>query len=151
MLQAIAGYDRDDLGSVNLPVPDYTTALNMGIYGCDRCYRHFYESRLPPEDETRRAFEAALQELTKLGALLEEVKLRELEDYDDCKVIISEAEFFAVHEKDLLERFQDYGANLRFRAAPAGSSGRSTTSRLNVSAPNWSLRCGRYLRAMTLW
>ena len=52
--------------------------------------------------------------------MLEEVKLRELEDYDDCKVIISEAEFFAVHEKDLLERFQDYGANLRFRAVPGG-------------------------------
>jgi aspartyl-tRNA(Asn)/glutamyl-tRNA(Gln) amidotransferase subunit A len=52
--------------------------------------------------------------------VLEEVKLRELEDYDDCKVIISEAEFFAVHEKDLLERFQDYGANLRCRAVPGG-------------------------------
>src|SRR4030095_14324342 len=52
--------------------------------------------------------------------VLEEVRLRELEDYDDCKVIIAEAEFFAVHEKDLLERFQDYGANLRFRAVPGG-------------------------------
>ena len=121
MLQAIAGYDPDDPGSANLPVPDYTAALNMGIHGMRiGVIRHFYESRLPPEDETRRAFETALQELTKLGAVLEEVKLRELQDYDDCKVIISEAEFFAVHEKDLLERFQDYGANLRFRAVPGG-------------------------------
>ena len=62
--------------------------------------RHFYEPHLPAEDEMRLAFEAALKELTKLGALLEDVKLRELEEYDDCKVIISEAEFFAVHEKD---------------------------------------------------
>jgi aspartyl-tRNA(Asn)/glutamyl-tRNA(Gln) amidotransferase subunit A len=100
MLQAIAGYDPDDPGSANLPVPDYTAALNMGIRGTRiGVIRHFYESHLPPEDETRRAFEAALQELTKLGAVLDEVKLRELEDYDDCKVIISEAEFFAVHEK----------------------------------------------------
>jgi aspartyl-tRNA(Asn)/glutamyl-tRNA(Gln) amidotransferase subunit A len=68
----------------------------------------------------RRAFEAALLELTKVGAVLEEVRLREPEDYDDCKVIISEAEFFAVHEKDLIERLQDYGANLRFRALPGG-------------------------------
>ena len=121
MLQAIAAYDPGDPGSANLPVPDYTTALNDGIRGMRiGVIRHFYESHLPPEDETRRAFETALQELTKLGALLEEVKLRELEDYDDCKVIISEAEFFAVHEKDLLERFQDYGANLRFRAVPGG-------------------------------
>ena len=121
MLQAIAAYDPGDPGSADLPVPDYTADLNMGIRGMRiGVIRHFYESHLPPEDETRRAFETALQELTKLGALLEEVKLRELEDYDDCKVIISEAEFFAVHEKDLLERFQDYGANLRFRAVPGG-------------------------------
>jgi aspartyl-tRNA(Asn)/glutamyl-tRNA(Gln) amidotransferase subunit A len=121
MLQAIAGYDPDDPGSANVPVPDYTAALNEGISGVRiGVIRHFYEPHLPPEDEMRRAFEAALLELTKVGAVLEEVRLRELEDYDDCKVIISEAEFFAVHEKDLIERLQDYGANLRFRALPGG-------------------------------
>jgi aspartyl-tRNA(Asn)/glutamyl-tRNA(Gln) amidotransferase subunit A len=121
MLQTIAGYDPDDPGSANVPVPDYTAALNDGIHGMRiGVIRHFYESHLPPEDEMRRAFEAALQELTKLGALLEDVKLRELEEYDDCKVIIAEAEFFAVHEKDLIERLEDYGANLRFRALPGG-------------------------------
>jgi aspartyl-tRNA(Asn)/glutamyl-tRNA(Gln) amidotransferase subunit A len=121
MLQAIAGYDSYDPGSANLPAADYTAALNGGMRGMRiGVIRHFYESHLPPEDETRRAFEAALQEFTKLGAVLEEVKLRELQEYDDCKVIIAEAEFFAVHEKDLLERFQDYGANLRFRAVPGG-------------------------------
>ncbi len=121
MLQAIAGYDPNDPGSANLPVPDYTTALNDGIRGVRiGVIRHFYEPHLPPEDETRRAFEAALQELTKLGAVFEDVKLRELEEYDDCKVIIAEAEFFAVHEKDLIERYEDYGANLRFRALPGG-------------------------------
>src|SRR5262249_18085072 len=77
MLQAIAGYDPDDPGSANLPVPDYTADLNTGIRGMRiGVIRHFYESRLPPEDETRRAFEATLLELTKLGAVLEEVKLR---------------------------------------------------------------------------
>jgi aspartyl-tRNA(Asn)/glutamyl-tRNA(Gln) amidotransferase subunit A len=35
-------------------------------------------------------------------------------------VIIAEAEFFAVHEKNLIERYQDFGANLRFRALPGG-------------------------------
>jgi aspartyl-tRNA(Asn)/glutamyl-tRNA(Gln) amidotransferase subunit A len=121
MLHAIAGYDPNDPGSANLPVPDYSAALNDGIRGLRiGVIRHFYEPHLPPEDETRRAFEAAWQELTKLGAVLEDVKLRELEEYDDCKVIIAEAEFFAVHEKDLIERYEDYGANLRFRALPGG-------------------------------
>ena len=121
MLHAIAGYDPNDPGSAIFRVPDYNAALNDGIHGLRiGVIRHFYEPHLPPEDETRRAFEAAWQELTKLGAVLEDVKLRELEEYDDCKVIIAEAEFFAVHEKDLIERYEDYGANLRFRALPGG-------------------------------
>jgi aspartyl-tRNA(Asn)/glutamyl-tRNA(Gln) amidotransferase subunit A len=121
MLQTVAGYDSDDPGSSNVPVPDFTAELNDGIRGMRiGVIRHFYEPHLPPEDEMRCAFEAALQELTKLGAVLEDVKLRDLEEYDDCKVIISEAEFFAVHEKDLIERLEDYGANLRFRALPGG-------------------------------
>lgn len=121
MLQAIAGYDSDDPGSANVSVPDYSAGLNGRINGMRiGVIRHFYEPHLPPEDEMRRAFEAALQELAKLGAVLEDVKLRELEEYDDCKVIIAEAELFAVHEKDLIERLQDYGANLRFRALPGG-------------------------------
>jgi aspartyl-tRNA(Asn)/glutamyl-tRNA(Gln) amidotransferase subunit A len=121
MLQAIAGYDPDDPGSADLTVPDYSAGLRETIDGMRiGVIRHFYESHLPAEDDTRLAFEAALQELAKLGALLEDVRLRELEEYDDCKVIISEAEFFAVHEKDLIERLEDYGANLRFRAIPGG-------------------------------
>jgi len=121
MLQTVAGYDSDDPGSSNVPVPDFTAELNDEIRGMRiGVIRHFYEPHLPPEDEMRRAFEAALQELTKLGAVLEDVKLRDLEEYDDCKLIISEAEFFAVHEKDLIEKLRDYGANLRFRALPGG-------------------------------
>ena len=121
MLQTIAGYDADDPGSANLPVPNYTVGLNDGIRGMRiGLIRHFYEPHLPREDEMRRAFEAALQELVRLGAVLEDVELRELEEYDDCKVIIAEAEFFAVHEKDLVEKLDAYGANLRFRALPGG-------------------------------
>ena len=63
MLQAIAGYDPDDPGSANVPVPDYTAALNEGISGMRiGVIRHFYEPHLPPEDEMWRAFEAALLE-----------------------------------------------------------------------------------------
>ena len=70
MLHAIAGYDPNDPGSANLRVPDYNAALNDGIHGLRiGVIRHFYEPHLPPEDETRRAFEAAWQELTKLGAV----------------------------------------------------------------------------------
>jgi len=42
MLQAIAGYDSDDPGSTNLPVPDYTAALTRGnSRNADRRYPSF--------------------------------------------------------------------------------------------------------------
>ena len=95
--------------------------------------RHFYEPHLPPEDETRRAFEAALQELTKLGAVLEEVRLRELEDYDDCKVIISEAEFLLSTKRICSKDFKITVPTCAFAPSPAGSSERSIISRRSVS------------------
>jgi aspartyl-tRNA(Asn)/glutamyl-tRNA(Gln) amidotransferase subunit A len=42
MLQAIAGYDPDDPGSANLPVPDYTARVERGnSRNADRCYPSF--------------------------------------------------------------------------------------------------------------
>ncbi len=119
MLQTIAGYDPDDPSSMDLSVPNYDERLNDGIQGVRiGLISHFYNDHLSPEDEMRLALEGALTEISKLGARIEEVKLRSLQEYDACKLIISEAEFYAIHEKDLQERPQDYGGNLRFRALP---------------------------------
>jgi aspartyl-tRNA(Asn)/glutamyl-tRNA(Gln) amidotransferase subunit A len=147
MLQAIAAYDPGDPGSANLPVPDYTADLNVGIRGMRiGVIRHFYESHLPLEDETRRAFERVANSRT--GAVLEDETPRTGRLRRPGGLFPRPN--FAVHERDLLEKFQDYGANLA-APSPAGSSGRSTTSRRNVSAPSWSPRCRRSSLAMTPW
>ncbi len=119
MLQAIAGYDPADPTSADVAVPDYCVCLQDEIEGLRIGWiRHFYEDRLSADDEMRLALKRAVTELSGLGTVIEEVKLRGLQDYDDCKLIISEAEFSAVHERYLQERSEDFGANLRFRGVP---------------------------------
>ena len=61
---------------------------------------------------------AAIEVLRGLGAIVEPVQLSSLRDYTDCKTTISIAELFAIHEKDLKTRPQDFGRILRNRVLP---------------------------------
>jgi aspartyl-tRNA(Asn)/glutamyl-tRNA(Gln) amidotransferase subunit A len=56
--------------------------------------------------------------LRGLGAIVEPVQLSSLRDYTDCKTTISIAELYAIHEKDLKTRPQDFGRILRNRVLP---------------------------------
>jgi aspartyl-tRNA(Asn)/glutamyl-tRNA(Gln) amidotransferase subunit A len=56
--------------------------------------------------------------LRGLGAIVEPVQLSSLRDYTDCKTTISIAELYAIHEKDLKARPQDFGQILRNRVLP---------------------------------
>src|SRR5262249_58686334 len=67
---------------------------------------------LPP------AMSAAVEVLRGLGAVVEPVQLSSLRDYTDCKTTISIAELYAIHEKDLKTRPQDFGRILRNRVLP---------------------------------
>jgi aspartyl-tRNA(Asn)/glutamyl-tRNA(Gln) amidotransferase subunit A len=57
--------------------------------------------------------------LRRLGAELEECRVRPLASYFDVKIIIAESEIFSVHEKSLRARPQDFGADFRSRALPS--------------------------------
>ncbi len=117
MLQAVSGFDPLDPGSLKEPVPDFTIGLGKGIKGLRiGVLRYFYENDLPADDEIRMAFEAAVRKLTDLGARVEDVVLRPLAEYQAVKVILSNAEFYAVHEKDLRERPHLFGQKLAQRA-----------------------------------
>ena len=50
-----------------------------------------------------------------LGGTIDTVRLRPLQEYTDVKNVISEAELFAVHQQDLIERAGDYGEIMRSR------------------------------------
>jgi len=63
--------------------------------------------------------DAALDVLRRLGAQLEEVRVRPLREYFDVKIIIAESEIFSVHQKNLVARPKDFGADFRSRVLPS--------------------------------
>jgi aspartyl-tRNA(Asn)/glutamyl-tRNA(Gln) amidotransferase subunit A len=116
MLSAVSGYDPRDPGSAREEVPDFTASLARGVKGLRiGVVRHFYEDALAPDNEMRRAFEAAVETLRGVGAQTIDVTLGALDDYQAVKIILSNAEFYAVHEKDLKERPHLFGQKLARR------------------------------------
>jgi len=116
-LQVIAGFDPEDPGSEDAPVPDYAASLTGTIKGLrlgliEHWYAHGAHPDLPP------AISAAVEVLRGLGAVVEPVQLSSLRDYTDCKTTISIAELYAIHEEDLKTRPQDFGRILRNRVLP---------------------------------
>jgi len=63
--------------------------------------------------------DAALDVLGRLGAELEECRVRPLAAYFDVKVIIAESEIFSVHQANLTTRAKDFGADFRARVLPS--------------------------------
>ncbi|MGH2614595.1 MAG: amidase [Thermomicrobiales bacterium] len=108
VLQAIAGHDRADSGSLDEPVPDYRTDLEGGVQGLaigvERAH-FFYEG---VTDEVRQAVEAVLDELQGLGATIVEVDLPELAWSPEVLMTILAAEASTVHRRWLRERPDDY-------------------------------------------
>jgi len=103
LLQALAGYDAFDSGSIDEPVPDYRADLEAGVnelvVGVERDYS-FYAG---VSDEVRAAVEGVLAELEQQGARIVQVKLPELEFMTQTGMTILLAEASAFH-RDLLRR-----------------------------------------------
>ena len=74
MMNIVAGFDPQDATSVNVPVPDYTEALNGDIskvrLGIPK--EHFLE---PLDSDVSAAFNKAVEVLRGLGATIHEVSL----------------------------------------------------------------------------
>ena len=119
-LEALAGYDPKDAGSLSRPIPRYRRALGEDLRGLRiGVLRHHWEQDIPASDDVRRAMDAALDVLRRLGAELEECRVRPLASYFDVKIIIAESEIFSVHQKNLIARPKDFGADFRSRALPS--------------------------------
>lgn len=121
MLGPLSGYDPEDPGSADEPVPDFTAKLSDDLKGVRiGVVRHFVEEDYPASDEIRASIEETLRVFRGLGAVVEDVRLPPLMDYIDPRQIIGAAEFYAVHEKDFQERFLDYGKMIHLRNAYGG-------------------------------
>ncbi|HZB91989.1 MAG TPA: amidase [Stellaceae bacterium] len=116
MLQVIAGHDPGDPASADEPVPDYTQGLEQGVKGLRiGVIRQFYTSDLAGDPEMVAAVEEAARWFAEAGATLSEIRLPPLQDLSACGQVIMCAEAYAVHERWLKERPQDYGARGRER------------------------------------
>ena len=117
VLQAIAGYDPSDPASAKSPVPDYRAALASGDLRGLRLgiARAMFERDCVASDEMLSAFNASVDVLRGLGASVADIELPPLALYNATSFLIARGEGFAIHEKTLRERPQDYGALARDR------------------------------------
>jgi aspartyl-tRNA(Asn)/glutamyl-tRNA(Gln) amidotransferase subunit A len=116
MLDLIAGYDAQDPGSANRATGGYTAELGRDIKGLRiGVLRHFYTRDMQADPEIAASVESAVKKFAELGAVVSEVSTAPLGEYLACNRTILTSEAFAVHEKWMRERPQDYGALARER------------------------------------
>ena len=108
MLQALSGYDAQDLVSQDIAVSDYISLLNGDITGlCLGVPTHFFPDATDPE--VKQAFTAAVDVLAGLGARLEAVNLPNLESSWDIVQTLINGEANVWHEPTLTTQPDDYG------------------------------------------
>src|SRR5262245_3439483 len=116
MLEVIAGHDPLDPGSAAHATGGYTAELDRGMKGLKiGVIRHFYARDMEADPEMAAGIEAAVRKLAELGAEVREIETAPLPEYLACNRTILNSEAFAIHEKWMRERPQDYGALARER------------------------------------
>lgn len=121
LLQAIAGHDPEDPGSVDVAIPDYSAALTGSVEGLViGVPTRWLETEAPPSAATMAAFEAALEVFRGLGVSVRPVTLPPIEQFDDAKKVIAISELFTIHAADLRTRPELFGASLRYRIIAGG-------------------------------
>jgi len=112
-LGVLAGFDAADHGSADLPVPNYAAALAGGVSGMTIGYvRNFSDGA---SEDMAAGIDAALNELSRLGARVVEVELPPMSLFQAAYRAICGAEGFAVHAHDLRTRPHLYARVTRER------------------------------------
>lgn len=122
LLDALAGHDPADPSSAGRPKPDLLSGLDGGVRGLRiGVIRHFHEADWPVSPGVAAGIAHVARTLESLGAVVEEVRLPPLQDFNAAGWLILAAEAFAVHEPWLRTRYRDYGEILRERLALAAT------------------------------
>ena len=120
VLQALAGFDPLDAGSVHARIPNYRAALRRDVQGLKiGVLRHYWEEDMPAHEDLRGAMDEAVRVFRKLGAKVEDCRTRPMMDSLDVKVIIAETEIFSIHYPDFVARPEAFGRDFLGRALPA--------------------------------
>ncbi|MBX9902783.1 MAG: amidase [Burkholderiales bacterium] len=116
VLNALAGHDGLDPGSIARPGVDYTALTGKGLKGVRIGWlKHFYHDDIKADPQMGAAVDAAVLKMQELGAQVTEVKTIPLSQFQACNRIIMGSESYAIHQKWLRERPQDYGDITRQR------------------------------------
>ena len=116
VLNVLAGHDGLDPGSVARPGVDYTALTGKGLKGLRIGWlKHFYHDDIKADPQMGAAVDAAVMKMQELGAQVTEVKTVPLSQFQACNRIIMGSESYAIHQKWLRERPQDYGDITRQR------------------------------------
>ena len=114
LLQSMAGFDANDPGSAEEPVPNFLDEMGchagpprLGLLKSG----YFFDRSTP---EVRQHTEAAAAQLAQAGAVVEELDLPDsFASAPDVQRIIMNVECAAFHEKFFRHRADDYGPRLR--------------------------------------
>ena len=120
VLQVLAGYDKRDPGSADVPVPDYRAALRQGVGGLRVGYARAFNDDAGVGAEQKAALDETAQVLQKLGAEVAEIKLPPNDHFQAVCRTISHGESFAIHREDLLKRPELYARVTRERLTLGG-------------------------------
>lgn len=112
LMNVLAGYDSNDVQSVDTPVPNYTAALGKPIAGTKVGLHkaHFFQHL---DAEVEAAVEKAMQVLEELGVEIIEVSMPSVTDAHHAVLTLLMAEAAHLHREQLLARREDYGADVR--------------------------------------
>ena len=119
LFHAIAGHDPDDPTTAQRATPDCMKDLKAGLKGLRiGVIEHFYTEDAEADPDQVRGIEQAIGVLQKLGASVKTIRVSPLPLWTDCNRTIHQAEAYAIHEKDVQERPEDFSALTRNRLLP---------------------------------
>ena len=116
LLDAIAGHDPRDPGSVDGPTRNYSASIDGGLRGLRVGFvRRFHERDVDADPEVIAALDEAARVLAREGATVCEVELPPLADFFGSQRVIMASEAWAVHARWLRSRPGDYSVSSRRR------------------------------------
>jgi aspartyl-tRNA(Asn)/glutamyl-tRNA(Gln) amidotransferase subunit A len=119
LLQAMAGHDTADPASARRPPADFAGEIGAGVKGLKiGLIAHFYTADMIAAPEQAAAIAQAADVLRRLGAEVRPIRLSPLHRWTECGRTILMSESYAVHERDLKERPQDYAEITRRKLLP---------------------------------
>ncbi|AMN39435.1 amidase [Rhodoplanes sp. Z2-YC6860] len=116
LFHTIAGHDPADPTSTTRAAADTLKDLKSGVKGLRiGLIEHFYTEDAPADPEQVRGIEQATELLRKLGATVQPIRLSPLPLWTDCNRTIHNAEAYAIHERDIQTRPEDFASLTRNR------------------------------------